>query len=99
MSLLRKLKKEYDSFRHKTPGGARAFSLRELVTLIGMIFFRILPNRRLCTLIQAYDDFDGDYDRIKAKYNIPHTTFFRYLNSYIRKPFLDFCQRRNDSDK
>ncbi|MBI4712522.1 MAG: hypothetical protein HY762_04360 [Planctomycetes bacterium] len=92
--VLRLLKNEYQDLKAHTPDGVRTFTLKELVMLIGGILSKVVIRPILKTLIQAYDDTDGDYKKICDKYQIPVRTYHYYLNKYIKKPYVEFCAQR-----
>ncbi|MFA5794238.1 MAG: hypothetical protein WC980_04140 [Candidatus Brocadiia bacterium] len=87
----------YQDLACHTDDGSRPFTLRELITLIGGILVDILPKRRLCCIIQAYDDFQGDPDQICDKYKIARSTYYDYIRLYIKEPYLAFCAKRKVS--
>lgn len=92
--LLREMHRLYEDLACHTEDGTRPFTLKELISLIGNILVDILPKRRLCCIIQAYDDFQGDPNRICDKYKIARSTYFYYLNHYVKRPYLAFCGER-----
>ncbi len=92
--ILRQVKRFYRDLCRNTDEGARPFTLWEIITLYCLINLKLRRLWRVCQVVQSYIDNPGDVGAICANCTLKRRTYFYYIATYIKRPYLNFCRQR-----